>query len=130
MAVSAKAVPMASPDLTAAILELVANAVQQRQLRKGANEVTKSLNRSKAEVVIIAGDVDPIEIVMHLPLLCEDKDVEYIFVPCRAALRRACQVPRSAVACSIMQKQGSILEKTINNLKVKIQETMAAGIPA
>lgn len=43
------------------------------QIKKGANETTKTLNRGIAELVIIAADTTPLEIVLHLPLLCEDK---------------------------------------------------------
>ncbi|PHS61959.1 MAG: hypothetical protein COB09_16080 [Thalassobium sp.] len=48
-------------------------------MKKGANECTKALNRSLAELVIIAADTSPLEIVMHLPLICEDK-VFYLYL--------------------------------------------------
>ncbi|OHS96831.1 NHP2-like protein 1 [Tritrichomonas foetus] len=125
--VSPKAYPLANDDLTAAILQLISQAVQNKQLRKGANEVTKTLNRSVAELVIIAGDSDPIEIVMHLPLLCEDKNVPYIFIPSRAALGRACGVSRSVIACSITKKDSSRLKTTIDNLKIKVEEAFVGS---
>jgi ribosomal protein L7Ae-like RNA K-turn-binding protein len=43
-------------------------------------KATKTLNRGKSEVIIMAADAEPIEIIMHLPLLCEDKNVPYVFV--------------------------------------------------
>jgi ribosomal protein L7Ae-like RNA K-turn-binding protein len=43
-------------------------------------KATKTLNRGKAEIIIMAADAEPIEIIMHLPLLCEDKNVPYVFV--------------------------------------------------
>ena len=43
------------------------------QIKKGANEATKTLNRGIAEMIVIAADTTPLEIVLHLPLLCEDK---------------------------------------------------------
>jgi len=119
--VSPKAFPLASEGLTAAILELVSSAQTNKQLRKGANEVTKTLNRTVAEIVVIAGDTDPIDIVMHLPLLCEDKNVPYIYVASRAALGRACGVSRSVIAASIVKKSGSRLEKPIEALKVEVE---------
>ena len=74
-------------------------------------------------MVLIAGDADPIEIVMHLPLLCEDKNVPYIFVPSRAALGRACGVSRPVIACSITKKDNSRLKKNIDNLKTKLEQS-------
>lgn len=127
--ISPKAWPLAPDSLTTAILELVKKAQNSKQLRKGANEVTKSLNRSKAEIVIIAADTDPIEIVMHLPLLCEDKNVPYVYIPSRAALGRACSIPRSAIAVSIVQnnKGRDSFQKEIENMKNKIEQLFTNG---
>jgi U4/U6 small nuclear ribonucleoprotein SNU13 len=52
-----------------------------RQLKKGANEATKTLNRGIAELIVMAADTEPLAILLHLPLLCEDKNVPYVFVP-------------------------------------------------
>ena len=52
-------------------------AALQKQLRKGANESTKALNRGIAEIVMLAADTEPLEILLHLPLLCEDKVTEF-----------------------------------------------------
>ena len=45
------------------------------KIKKGANEVTKMVERGTAKLVAIASDVTPKEIVMHLPILCKEKDV-------------------------------------------------------
>lgn len=45
-----------------------------RQLKKGANEATKSLNRGVSELIICAADTTPLAIILHLPVLCEDKN--------------------------------------------------------
>lgn len=42
---------------------------------------TKTLNRGISEFVVMAADAEPLEILLHLPLLCEDKNVPYVFVP-------------------------------------------------
>ena len=71
---------MADPVLTTKILNLAQQAISYRQLKRGANEATKALNRNLADLVILAADATPLEIILHLPLLCEDKNVPYIFV--------------------------------------------------
>ena len=71
---------MADPTLTTKILNIVQQAVNYKQLKKGANEATKTLNRNLAELIVMAADAEPIEILLHLPLLCEDKNVPYVFV--------------------------------------------------
>ena len=63
--------------LTSTVLHLQ----NYKQTKKGANEATKTLNRGISEMIIMAADAEPIEILLHLPLLCEDKNVPYVFVP-------------------------------------------------
>ncbi|KAL8915333.1 MAG: hypothetical protein Q9171_000203 [Xanthocarpia ochracea] len=65
--------PIADQALTQNILDLIQQASHYRQLKKGANEATKTLNRGTAEVLILAADTSPLAILLHLPLLCEDK---------------------------------------------------------
>ena len=55
-------------------------ATNYKQLKKGANEATKTLNRGQSEFIVLAADAEPLEILLHLPLLCEDKNVPYVFV--------------------------------------------------
>jgi U4/U6 small nuclear ribonucleoprotein SNU13 len=78
--VNPKAYPLADAALTTKILNLVQQAANYQQLKKGANEATKTLNRGLAEFIVMAADAEPLEILLHLPLLCEDKNVPYVFV--------------------------------------------------
>ena len=75
-----RAWPKADNKLQKQILDLMNQAQYQKQLKKGANECTKSLNRGVAELIILAADTEPLEIILHLPLLCEDKNVPYVYV--------------------------------------------------
>jgi len=74
---NAKAFPLADSKLTINILNLVQQANNYKQLKKGANEATKTLNRGTSELIILAADTEPLAILLHLPLLCEDK----VFLP-------------------------------------------------
>ena len=96
-----KAFPLADTALTQQILDVVQQSQNLRQLKKGANEATKTLNRGISEFIIMAADTEPIEILLHLPLLCEDKNVPYVFVPSKTALGRACGVSRPVIAASV-----------------------------
>ena len=71
--VNPKAYPLADSELTVTILDLVQQASNYKQLKKGANEATKTLNRGISDLIVMAADTDPLEILLHLPLLCEDK---------------------------------------------------------
>ncbi|CAF1742509.1 unnamed protein product [Brassica oleracea var. botrytis] len=72
-AVNPKAYPLADSQLAITILDLVQQATNYKQLKKGANEATKTLNRGISEFVVMAADAEPLEILLHLPLLAEDK---------------------------------------------------------
>jgi hypothetical protein len=75
-----KAFPLSDADLTVSILDLVQQASNYKQLKKGANEATKTLNRGITDIIIMAADTEPLEILLHLPLLCEDKVLSLPFL--------------------------------------------------
>lgn len=84
----------------AKILEAVEIARTTGKIRKGANETTKAIEKGQAKLVVYADDVSPKEVVMHLPLLCQDKNV-----PCRKVSKKddlgaaaGLAVPTAAVA--------------------------------
>ena len=67
--INPKAYPLADSELTVAILELVQQGSNYKQLKKGANEATKTLNRGITDLIVMAADTEPLEILLHLPLL-------------------------------------------------------------
>lgn len=180
-----KAYPLADAQLTVKILELVQQANNYKQLKKGANEgaytiamqrrltaffcilvvrvklsfsshfrcywlaclssalladvspvpkfchasdfvsaATKTLNRGISEFIIMAADTEPIEILLHLPLLCEDKNVPYVFVPSKIALGRACGVSRPVISASITSNEASQLKPQIQKMKEDIEKLL------
>ncbi|MHA2365300.1 MAG: ribosomal L7Ae/L30e/S12e/Gadd45 family protein [Candidatus Hodarchaeales archaeon] len=58
----------------------------EKLIRKGTNETTKAIERNTAKLVFIALDVEPPEIVGHLPLLCEEKKIPYVYIPTKKEL--------------------------------------------
>mmetsp|Transcript_50576 Transcript_50576/g.117669 ORF Transcript_50576/g.117669 Transcript_50576/m.117669 type:complete len:127 (-) Transcript_50576:4-384(-) len=122
--INPKAYPLADSELTVAILDLVQQASNYKQLKKGANEATKTLNRGISDLIIMAADTEPLEILLHLPLLCEDKNVPYVFVPSKIALGRACGVSRPVVSCSILSNESSQLASQIQNLRNQIEQLL------
>jgi len=81
-------------------LEIIEVAKATGKIRKGTNEVTKAIERGKAKFVVVAKDANPKEIVMHLPLLAQEKNVLFVEVSSRADLGASAglEVPTVAVA--------------------------------
>ncbi|KAI8501108.1 NHP2-like protein 1 [Branchiostoma belcheri] len=122
--VNPKAYPLADAQLTTQILDLVQQAANYKQLRKGANEATKTLNRGITEFIVMAADTEPLEIILHLPLLCEDKNVPYVFVRSKQALGRACGVSRPVIAASVTINEGSQLKSQITSVQQAIERLL------
>uniref|UniRef100_U5ELX6 Putative 60s ribosomal protein n=1 Tax=Corethrella appendiculata TaxID=1370023 RepID=U5ELX6_9DIPT len=122
--VNPKAYPLADQALTSKIMTLIQQAVNYKQLRRGANEATKTLNRGLSEFIVMAADTEPLEILLHLPLLCEDKNVPYVFVRSKQALGRACGVSRPIIACSVTINEGSQLKAQIVTIQQEIERLL------
>ncbi len=110
-------------DLAEKTYEAVEKARDTGKTRKGVNEVTKAIERGIAKLVVMAEDVEPEEVLMHIPVLCSEKKVPYSYVPSKAELGKAAgiEVPTSSIA--IVEEGGAkkhieeISKKTENLLK-------------
>ncbi|OYT52946.1 MAG: 50S ribosomal protein L7ae [Candidatus Altiarchaeales archaeon ex4484_2] len=71
----------APKELVDKALEALEIARNSGKTRKGTNEVTKAVERGNAKLVLIGSDIKPAEIVMHLPMICEEKEIPYIYTP-------------------------------------------------
>ncbi|MEM5881875.1 MAG: 50S ribosomal protein L7Ae [Candidatus Aenigmatarchaeota archaeon] len=100
-------------------LKLVEIARTSGKIKKGTNEVTKSVERVQAKLVLIAMNVDPEEIVAHLPLLCEEKKTPYIYVKSKEDLGRVSGIQVSAASvCVIDVGEGKkLLDEIISWIK-------------
>eukprot|EP01119_Soliformovum_irregulare_P014436 TRINITY_DN394_c0_g1_i1.p1 TRINITY_DN394_c0_g1~~TRINITY_DN394_c0_g1_i1.p1 ORF type:complete len:130 (+),score=30.61 TRINITY_DN394_c0_g1_i1:59-448(+) len=123
-AANPKAFPLADPQLTNQILDVVQQATNYKQIRKGANEATKCLNRGICEFIVMAADAEPLEILLHLPLLCEDKNVPYVFVNSKTALGRACGLSRAVISVAVVANDSSQMKGPITNLKDLIEKLL------
>ncbi|HDM05696.1 MAG TPA: 50S ribosomal protein L7ae [Candidatus Aenigmarchaeota archaeon] len=89
-------------ELSDKVLQLVEIAKNTGKVKRGTNETTKAVERGQAKLVIIAEDVEPEEIVMHLPVLCEEKKVPYVYVPSKLELGRSSGIDVAAASVCIV----------------------------
>ena len=68
-------------ELVEAAYEAFQIARETGKIKRGTNETTKAIERGVTKLVYIAEDVEPPEIVAHLPILCEERKIPFIYVP-------------------------------------------------
>lgn len=112
-------------DVSDSLAEKTYNAVENAQnIRKGTNEVTKAIERNEADLVVIAGDVSPEEIVMHIPALADERDIAYTFVPDKEELGLAAGINVQTAAVAITAAGGS--EDEVQDIVQKSNELREA----
>lgn len=107
-----------SKDLADKVYEAVEAARNSGKLRRGTNEATKSIERGEAKLVVIAEDVDPAEVVMHLPIICDEKKIPFVYVPSKAELGKASgiDVPTGAIAIADEGEGKTLVKDVVNKL--------------
>ncbi|KAM7355339.1 NHP2 ribonucleoprotein [Cochliomyia hominivorax] len=102
--VNSIAQPMATKKIAKKCYKLVKKAIKHKTyLRNGLKDVQTRLRKGETGLVIFAGDVTPIEIMCHLPAVCEEKGIPYVFTPSRADLGVAMGVRRGTVALLVRE---------------------------
>jgi len=91
-------------DLQNEALALLEKARETGKIKKGTNETTKAVERGLAKLVYIAMDVDPPEIVAHLPLLCEEKKIPYIYIKSKGILGNVVGINVNCASAAILDE--------------------------
>lgn len=106
-------------DLVNVIYEAVRVAKQSGKVRRGTNETTKSIERGNTKLVIIAENVEPPEVVAHLPILCEERSIPYIFVPSKEQLGASLGMDVGSAAATILDpgEAQTIVEQVLNSIQ-------------
>ncbi len=91
-------------EVADAAYEALQIAAKTGAVRKGTNETTKAIERAEAKLVVIAEDVDPPEVVAHLPLLCEERKIPYMFVPSKEKIGGSVNIDVPAASASIVKE--------------------------
>ena len=97
------------------IYSIIEKARKTGKVEKGTNEVTKAIERGTAKLVVYAADVQPKEIIQHLPVLCKEKKILCREVDSKQKLGIAVGIPVSASSVAVIDAGDA--EKEIANLK-------------
>mmetsp|Transcript_22673 Transcript_22673/g.30654 ORF Transcript_22673/g.30654 Transcript_22673/m.30654 type:complete len:143 (+) Transcript_22673:105-533(+) len=121
--VSPLAQPLVTDKLLARGLKLLKKAVSEKKTKRGVPECTKALRKGQKGIVFLAGDIFPMDVFAHVPVLCEEKGVYYCYVSSRHVLGGACQTKRPI---SLVM----VLEPPSDSTYSKTYEQVVAGIKA
>jgi large subunit ribosomal protein L7Ae len=89
-------------DLVSPILEALRVAATSGKVKKGTNEATKAIERGTSKLIVIAEDVEPPEVVAHLPILCEEQGAAFVFVPTKQELGSSLGIEITSAAAAIL----------------------------
>ena len=95
------ATPLAGEKLTKKLLKLVKKSAKAKHVKRGVKEVVKAIRKKQKGVCIIAGDISPIDVISHVPIMCEDAGIPYVYVESKQALGAAGSTkrPTSVILC-------------------------------
>ena len=122
--VSPIADPLASDKLSKKLLKLIKRGMKDKLVKRGVKETVKAVRKGQTGLVIIAADISPIDVLSHLPILCEDKNIPYMYVKSRAEVGEACKTKRPT-SCVMICKPDKKMEESTESYKECKEKIMA-----
>ncbi len=102
--------------------DTIEKAADTGKVAIGTNEVTKAVERNNADLIVIAENVSPEEVVMHLPALAGERDIPYTFVPDKEELGLAAGINVQSAAIAVTQSGNA--ESDIEDVAEKAAELL------
>ncbi|KAL3837867.1 hypothetical protein ACJIZ3_022458 [Penstemon smallii] len=119
LALAPIAKPLAGKKLCKRTLKLVRRAAEHKCLKRGVKEVVKTIRRGNKGICVIAGNISPIDVITHVPVLCEEADIPYIYVPSKEDLANAGATKRPTCCVLVQTKpaKGELSQEALEKLK-------------
>ncbi|KAK4489384.1 hypothetical protein RD792_005193 [Penstemon davidsonii] len=119
LALAPIAKPLAGKKLSKRTLKLVRRAAEHKCLKRGVKEVVKSIRRGNKGVCVIAGNISPIDVITHVPVLCEEANIPYIYVSSKEDLANAGATKRPTCCVLVQTKpaKGELGQEELEKLK-------------
>ncbi|XP_077217492.1 H/ACA ribonucleoprotein complex subunit 2-like protein [Tasmannia lanceolata] len=127
MALAPIAKPLAGKKLCKRTLKLVRIASESKCLKRGVKEVVKSIRRGNKGLCVIAGNISPIDVITHVPILCEESEVPYIYVPSKEDLATAGATKRPTCCVLVQTKpnKGELGQEEEEKLKADYTQVVS-----
>ncbi|KAF5934051.1 hypothetical protein HYC85_030222 [Camellia sinensis] len=119
LALAPIAKPLAGKKLSKRTFKLVRRAAGHKCLKRGVKEVVKSIRRGHKGLCVIAGNISPIDVITHVPILCEEAEIPYIYVSSKEDLANAGATKRPTCCVLVLTKpnKGELTQEEQEKLK-------------
>ncbi|KAK9278896.1 hypothetical protein L1049_028477 [Liquidambar formosana] len=127
LALAPIAKPLAGKKLCKRTLKLVRRAAEHKCLKRGVKEVVKSIRRGNKGICVIAGNISPIDVITHVPILCEESDIPYVYVPSKEDLANAGATKRPTCCVLVLTKptKGELGQEEQEKLKADYAQVVS-----
>merc|ERR1712086_313645 len=120
--------PLADDKLSKKLFKVIKKATKTKQVLRGVKEVVKAVRKGAKGICVIAGNISPMDVISHLPILCEDNDVPYIYVRSKEDLGAAglTKRPTSCMLIAPTVKKGLDEPEGYSELEKKVKKMAIA----
>ena len=112
--------PLAGRRLSRRLLRLVKKASKVKSLRRGVKEVVKAVRKGEKGLLIIAGNITPIDVITHLPVLCEESGIPYVYVAAKEELGSAGSTKRPTSCVLVQAAKGVEHEEYFEEVRAEV----------
>jgi len=115
--------PLASKKLTKKLYKLVRKSSKEKgAVRRGIREAMKFIRKGETGLVVLAGDVSPVDVISHVPLVCEEKSIPYCFTPSKQELGEALGSKRPSCMALVKCGAGEGVKELFDDCSGKMKE--------
>merc|ERR1712086_1191335 len=116
--------PLAEAKLAKKLFMGIKKATKTKQVLRGVKEVVKAVRKGTKGVCVIAGNISPMDVISHLPMLCEDNDIPYIYVRSKEDLGAAglTKRPTSCMLIAPSIKKGTEEPEGFSEVEKKVKK--------
>lgn len=95
--------PLADEDKASKIYKTIKKAQKVKKIFYGVKSVNKAIRKGTKGIVVLAGDISPIDTISHYPVLCEESKIPYVFVDSKEELGNSCSTPKGMAVCFVLE---------------------------
>ena len=118
--------PLAGKKLCKKVFKLVKKAAKSKCIRRGVKEVVKSIRKGEKGLVVLAGNIYPVDVISHIPVYCEDRNIPYIFVPTKEELGESATTKRPTSVIHIVPGKAFEEKKKYDEVYEEVKQLVAA----